>query len=1096
MRPDNLSGPIGPAGRFARLFLRNREISLLTIIVIAAWGVTSFFLMPKQYNPEIVAPAFMVVTDFPGATVDDTYEQVTRPLEDKLAELPGLDGISSRSLPEGRSMIMVKFLVGTDRETAKTAINQKLRDGMPQKPAGVTDPTVQSIDPDDVPILDIGLTAHDLSESSLRKVGVDIADRLKLVKGVAGVAVLGGRRSDLWVKVDAASLSARGMTLGEVTSAITAANGPQIRDALSAPGRNTILGVSGNITGPDDLAGIIVRRDGDAIVRVSDIAQVSYGSDGAESFVRNTDKEADRTPIAHIAVSKLRGTNATEVSSAVRSALAGLGRSILPDGASVTVLNDEGAIAGEEITKLTSDLTKSIVIVGALLFIFLGARNAIIASISIPLVLLAVFGLGLLAGETVNRITLFALILSLGLLVDDAIVVVENIARYFRLYPEEHRMRLIIRAVDEVGGALALSTLTMALAFLPMAFVTGMMGPYMGPIPFFVPAALGASLLFSVTINPFLAHLLAPTGARATERPSYETGAFYRIVKRIEAAYAALLAGLISIPKKRIRFLGLVIAMFLVSVVLPMTPLVPFRMLPKADKDHFSVYLDLPDTTAARTTDTTTRDLESLLLQHQDVISVESFVGTAPVTDFNGLFKGSTGRTQENQATLRIRLTPANERSVPSETIASEIRDDLRKYTTLHPDADIRIMEDPPGPPVLSTLLVKVKGPDAAVRDSIVRDMERTVRGDAGVVDVSTSLPEHAIGYSYRIDREKASRIGVETADIASAIRTALSGASAGSYRSSSANGPRTAEEEHIMIRFADNSRDDVHVLSLIMMSGTGGNTIPLSELLIADDRPAETEIESDDREPVGTVSGEMEGRSVVYAAIDILRGLPSYTLPDGSGKIVSRSLLGAEFEDTKTHERYRIELGGEWKLTIEVFRDLGIAMALAVFLIYFVLAAKTASLAIPLIIMVSIPLSLIGVMPGFAALHAIKGTYFNATSMIGVIALAGLAVKNAVIYLEYLEPMRRDGKSIEEALVEAGRVRLLPITLTSLAAILGSFTIVSDPVWEGLAWAIIFGLTASTFLTLIVFPLTYYLAKRRSWHHERGDEENNHIIH
>ena len=1093
MKPDNLGGPLGPAGKLTRLFLRNREISLLTIIVIAVWGVTSFFLMPKQYNPEIVAPAFMVVTEFPGASVDDVYEQVTRPLEDKVSELPGLDGISSRSLPEGRSMVMVKFLVGTDRETAKTALNQKLRDGMPQKPAGVTDPTVQSIDPDDVPILDIGLSAADLSESSLRKVGIDVADRLKLVKGVAGVSVLGGRRNDLWVRIDAAALSARDMTLGEVTHAIATADGPEIRDALSSPERNTVLSVSESVTGPDDLAGIVVRKEGDAIVRLADVATVTYGPDDTDSFVRDTDRGAERTPIVHIAVSKLRGANATEVSGAVRSALAGLGRSVVPDGASVTVLNDEGAIAGEEITKLTFDLTKSIVIVGALLLVFLGARNAVIASISIPLVLLAVFGAGLLAGETVNRITLFALILSLGLLVDDAIVVVENIARYFRLYPGENRMRLIIHAVDEVGGALALSTLTMALAFLPMAFVTGMMGPYMGPIPFFVPAALAASLLFSVTINPFLAHLLAPTGAHAAERPSYESGSFYRVVKRIEVAYAAFLTVLLSVPKRRAWFLGSVAAAFLVSIVLPMTPLVPFRMLPKADKDHFSVYLDLPETTAARTTDAVTRDIEVLLLHHAEVLGVESFVGTAPVTDFNGLFKGSTGRVAGNQATLRVRLTTAGERHVTSEEIASAVRSDLGKFASLHPDADVRIMEDPPGPPVLSTLLVKVKGPDGAVRDDIVRDMERTVRGTAGVVDIATSLPEHSIGRSYRIDREKSGRLGIDTADIAAAIRTAFSGISAGSYRSSSMNGPRTAEEERIMVRFADDFRDDIRTLPLVRLSGTDGRTVPLSELLIADDRPTETEIGSDDREPVGTVSGEMEGRSVVYAAIDLLRGLHSYTLPDGSGTIVSRSLLGAEFEDTKTHDRYRIELGGEWKLTIEVFRDLGIAMALAVFLIYFVLAAKTASLAVPLIIMISIPLSLIGVMPGFAALHAMKGTYFNATSMIGVIALAGLAVKNAVIYLEYLEPLKRAGKSIEEALVEAGRVRLLPITLTSLAAILGSFTIVSDPVWEGLAWAIIFGLTASTFLTLIVFPLTYYLAKRRSWHHAGDGEDENH---
>lgn len=1081
MQHGNRKESLGLAGKIVRLFLKNRELSVLTIIVLAAWGILSFALMPKQYNPEIVAPAFMIATEFPGASAEEVRELVTRPLEDKVSELPEVDKISSQSLAGGRSVITVKFFVGSDREDAKTTLNQKLRDSLGTKPAGVSDPIVQSIDPDDVPILDIGLSSEMLSESSLRKLAFDLADELKLAEGISKYEVKGGRTDHLQVALDGEALAARGIALDEVVGILSDINGVFTLDRIRTDSRNPAVNIAGNIGNADDLSRAIIRRDGDAVVRLGDIADVTYGTGEIADFVRIREKDEASSPVVHIALSKLKGTNATEVSRGALEKLEALEGNLIPSDVRADVLNDEGETASEEISKLTFDLAKSIAIVGVLLYVFLGAKNSLITAISIPLVLLAVFGAGLFAGETVNRITLFALILSLGLLVDDAIVVVENIARYFRLYPEEKKMTLIIRAVDEVGGALALSTFTMALAFLPMAFVTGMMGPYMGPIPFFVPAALLASLVFSVTINPFLALLFSSKKSGAKEH-TYEKGVFFRMVKRIEARYASFLARLLAERKRRNLFLGGVLAALVVSLVLPMTPLVPFRMLPKADKDQFFVYLDLPFGTSADKTDAAARAFETLMLGDQDIESVESFVGQSPIVDFNGLFKGSSARVSENEATLRAHLTHHTERDAMSEEIATRLRSRFPSFLAGYPDATLRLIEDPPGPPVLATFLLKVKGRDDAVRERIAADLEREMRNTDGIVDIETSLPERGLDYTYRIDRNKAQMLGIASHDIASALHAALEGTLVGLYHESARPGLRKAEQEYVIVRFAPEDRESERDLSLIRLSAGNGASIPLTEVLIRTDKTVDHAIMSDERERTTYLSGEMEGRSVIYAVLDLFPVLTKYALPGGEGRLVSWSLLGTAYEDAATHERYSVEIGGEWELTLEVFRDLGIAMGVAMFLIYFVLAAKSESLFIPLLIMVSIPLGLIGVLPGFAALQALKGTYFNATSMIGVIALAGLAVKNAVIYLEYLEPLKQSGKSIEEALVETGRIRLLPIALTSLAAILGSLTIVSDPVWEGLAWSIIFGLTASTLLTLIVFPLVYYVFERKKW--------------
>ncbi len=1052
---------------------------MLSIGVLAIWGAISFVLMPKQYNPEIVAPAFSITTELPGISSEETHDLLTRKIEDAISEIPNIDDISSQSFVGGRSVVGVKFIVGYPEKDATVAINQRIQDLRPSLPSNASAPLVQSIRPDDVPIIDIAISSPSLSETSLRKLALDVSDSLKLVPGVSTSDVKGGLVNHLQVKLDAKSLSARNITVSEVESAIVRSNGNLFSADIQGTSNNPFISVEGGIGDADELSRVVLREsEGGSVLRLGDVAEVSLEPNDISEYIRLSEKNRESVDTVHIVLSKLKGENATSVSNGVIEKIDSLKGSLIPDSVSVSVLRDEGKTASEEISKLSFDLVKSVAIVGILLALFLGSRNALVASVSIPLVLLAVFGVGLLAGQTINRITLFALILSLGLLVDDAIVVVENIVRSVRLFPNESRIKLIVRAVDEVGGALALSTIIMALAFIPMAFVSGMMGPYMGPIPFFVPAALFASLFISVTLNPFLAFLSMPRKIESTKE-----NILVRSFEKIERMYVKTLSTLLRDSKRRKSALLATGFVLIIALILPLTPLVPFRMLPKADKDHFSVYVDLPNGTSLQKTEKATRALEAVLLKDPDILSVDSFVGAAPIADFNGLFKGSSGRNLESQSTLTAHLSSIHDRSVTSESIAFRVRDSIeRNFRSSFPDAVTRIIEDPPGPPVLSTFLLKVKGPDAKTREEMASDFSVMSSKIAGVVDIDTSIPERTVDPTYRINSDKAILFGVSPNEIERSLQTALSGSNIGLFRSSDSGQIARKEPEYIMVRFAKEDRTKDQDLTNIQVLSNEGKSLPITEFLEPIDQSVEKTNFSDNREETTIVSAEMGNRSIIYAVIDLFPKLLHYRLPNNSGEVVSWSPFGVTYQDHSTGDQYRIEVGGEWKLTLEVFRDLGIVMGVVMFLIFFVLAARTKSFIVPGIIMVSIPLGLIGILPGFALLQAVKGTYFNATSMIGIIALSGLSVKNAVIYLEYLEPLRKSGMSIREALVEAGRIRLLPIILTSLAAILGSLTIVSDPVWEGLAWSIIFGLSASTVLTLIIFPLLYFVFERRHW--------------
>lgn len=1061
--------------KVAGVFIHNKELGVLVIIFIVFFGVLGFILMPKQYNPEIVAPAFRITTNFPYATAEEVYELVTRPMENKVREISTVDKIYSQSMT-GYSSVLVTFNIGSNEEDAKINLVQRLRSNMNEKPLGADDPMISEVNTDDVPIVTLALTGKKYSSEALRSFALDLTDRIKHIPGTASVVVRGGRRSDVSIFVDVDKLEKFGVSIMDVENAIASNNAHTLTTQTDSDPYNIVVRVFGNIDGADDLKKIVIAYTQNGTVRVEDVARVDVGEMRIDNYVRLDDKEKSQDAV-YIGIAKKTGENATTVAQDIHNEIVQLTtQQFIPDDIDVQVMRDDGAVARNSIGGLTTNLIESIMIVVVILLFFLNTRSAFVVAIAIPLSLLSVFGLGLLFGETINRITLFALILSLGLLVDNATVVVENMYRQLQKRINDNHDDVITDAVAEVGGGLVMSTITTVLAFIPMAFVTGMMGPYMGPIPFFVPVAIIASLFIALTISPFIGSVVLRAENTAHGSIARLQSYVARFVTNVENVYVGFLENIFSHEKKSSWILIGVMILLLISLSLPIFTAVKFRMLPKADRNQFYVYLDANINTHIDRTDRIAHDATKMIVDQEGVVSVQSTVGTPPIVDFNGLFKGSDDRTLSNLATLKVNLTDKNTRKETSEQIAEKTRTLLAQLAIID-DVNVKIIEDPPGPPVLATYHIKIQGEDRAdyaVLRTIADDLAYVSHNIKGVVDIDTTQNEDGLEKTYRVNTEEATRLGVNVDDVFATLTALSYGHHVGLLHDTLTNNQKFSEQHYISVRSEGDDRATLQDMERVNVRSIDGALVALPALIEEVDMPIDDTILMDDQYPTVYVSGEMEGRSVVYASIDMLRYLlKEYRLPSGEGTIDSWNLFGVNYVD-HNGTRYNVRIGGEWQLTLEVFRDFGIAFAIAIFLIYFVLVAQFRSLKIPLYIMATIPLSLIGVMPGFMILYILKGTYFNATSMIGVIALSGIVVNNAIIYLEYVFQERANGIDIDRSLIDAGRTRLLPIVLTSLTTILGSLTIVSDPVWEGLAWAIITGLSLSAFLTLVVLPVLY----------------------
>ncbi len=1045
-------------GRISHFFTSNRPLSLLLVVAILLFGLASFVLTPKQYNPEITRPAFLVSLTYEGATTDATVDRVVYELVEKVRTVPGVEDILTTVKNGGVVETTVIFTVGYDTTQATLDLRSQLEQHHYLAQGFIEPPTITEINPETIPVLQIVLGSAALTPAELREQSVRLSRELGDIDGVSGVSVHGGYTPAVVVALDPARLAAAGVAADEVLATLRDAQVRQVLPGVTAGQYRVELVLEDKRDSVATLGSLAVAPG----VLVRDVATVYEGQAGDRSYVWYDNGRAAGEVVV-LAAAKVEGTSAPVVTEAVLAKLDTALQKPAYQDLTYQVVGNDGRTAAAEIYGLTQNLLTSIAIVAAVLVLFLSTRAALTVLIAIPVTLLIVFGLGWLFGETINRITLFALILSLGLLVDSAIVVVENIYAHLEEWRAGNsplaREQVIAHAVHEIGVGLTLSTITSVIVFLPMGYITGMMGPYMGPIAFFVPAALLVSLVVAIVITPFVASYTITGEERRLRVSAWFAGKLDRLIEW----YGRFLRQILSSRRRQRWLLRGALGVFLITLVLPLSGLVHFQMLPKADRDQIYLYLDAPvDTSVERTRELTTA-VTDVVLRHEAVINVQAFIAEPPVLDFNGMFKGAQGRTGDHQATVRVNVVPAADRDQSSIALTKTLR---AAVTEAQPQVAryVRFIEEPPGPPVQATFVAKVHADDQSLQEAVAARLHEALPLVSGIVDPYLGVDEPVARTVYDFDAVAAAELGVSQTAVAQTLQLLADPVPVSEYRAS-----ERAELTTVLAALAPTYRDAPSDINHLTITNASGDVVPLSAVVepYSAERPGLVQLE--DSTPVTYVTAEVASRSIVYVMIDTMRLLAQGAV-DGLS-LESWNLFSMTVRDATSGSLVTIDWGGEWQMTLENFRDLGIAMGVALVLVYGVLVAQYNRFATPAYILVTVPLGLVGILWGFLVLDVTANIYLTATALIGFIALIGLVVNNAIIFLEYVEQEKAAGRSFAEALVNAGEARLRPILLTSLTTVLGSLTIASDPVWSGLAWAIVFGLSLSTVLTLVIYP-------------------------
>ncbi len=1056
-------------GKITKFFLENRPLTILVLLGVILAGALSYTMTPKQYNPNISMPVFEVTIDYPGATAEEVENLITRELEEKIADVSGVDKIFSQSMDGGRVITNVLFKVGENFEDSKVKLTNKIQGNIDLRKGTMQNPIIKSISADDVPILTFGFSNPNLPQNEIREQAYTIMNLLKRVPNTANLEIHGGESRALVIELNTGKMQERGIAISDIKNAIQATNFRLKTGTIETPETTIQIETNGLLQNAKTAKKLMIANG----IKLEDVATVTDNFRKRTSFVEVFEKNNKSTPTVFLSIAKRKGANTQTVSQNVQQELNKILEQETFANLNVKLYRDEGKVASEAISGLLQSFILSILIVTAVLWIFLGRRSASVVAIAIPLTMACVFIAGLLFEKTINRITLFALILSLGLLVDSATVVVENIFRHFQKLQQDAsascRHNAIITAVNEVGIGLFLSTLTSVIVFLPTAKITGMMGDYMGPLSFFVPAALIFSLFVAYVLTPTLADLFLPKNQKANP-PSH--GKFFDKVTNI---YSKFLEKVLNKKKFRRLFLTGIFGALLLVFTFPVLKIVHFKMLPSANKNQFFIYIDAPEGTNFPQTRKISEFIAQQALQNPNIKSVQSFTGEPSVIDFNGLFKGSQHRISPNLATLRVNLIDKNERSAKSTPILNELRQQITQKisetnftnpTFAHTitETKFKLLEDPPGPPVRATLVAKIKGPNREILKQIAHDFSQKFANTKQVVDVDTTISHPAQKISLQIDHQKALQTGITTDQVYETLNAMTDEIAISQFHQ-----PNSPEMIDIILKFPTDKTNQITDLNEIFIKNMQGDMIPLSAITKQNQTRTSPILSLDERDETVLVTAELDNRSVVYANIDLIKEALNYELPNG-GKVKNWNLFGINYE-TENKEIYRIEWGGEWQMTLENFRDLGLAMAVAFILIYAVLVAQFSSFKIPLLAMSTVFLGFLGILPGFALLDITFGTFLTATSLIGFIALIGIVVNNAIIYLEYYEHLMAKNTPMKESLFLAGQTRLRPIILTSMTTVLGNLTIVNDPVWSGLAWSIVFGLSISALFTLGVFP-------------------------
>jgi multidrug efflux pump subunit AcrB len=1062
----------GIAGRIARPFIHSKLTPLLMAAFLAI-GLYGAWLTPREEEPQISVPMVDLFVAYPGASPSEVESRVVEPLERLAANIDGVEYVYATAMP-GQAMVSVRFLVGEDQEESLVRLYTEMMKRMDEMPPGASQPLIKTRAIDDVPMLALTLWSARYDDFELRRLAQELAGEIKKVEDVAAVDLIGGRSRQIRVVLERDRLAGYGLDPLAVARQLQAANTERASGSFVRNDTEYLVETGNFLTSAEEVANLVVGvREGRpiylrSVATVEDgpaepSRYVAYGL--GDAYAGEADGIAAGTPrgvypAVTLAIAKRPGTDAMRIAEDVLEKVDRLEASLLPADVQVTVTRNYGETASDKVGELLIHLLSAVLAVAFVVTLAMGWRGGLVVFLSVPITFALTLFVYYLLGYTLNRITLFALVFVTGIVVDDSIIIAENIHRHFKMRHLPFR-QAVMAAIDEVGNPTILATFTVIAAVLPMAFVSGLMGPYMSPMPIGASFAMLFSLLVALVITPYLAYRLLRHDTDEDEAPKD-----YRLEDtRIYRLYAASIRPLLERPLWRWSFIGGVTALLLGSLLLFYFNAVVVKMLPFDNKNEIQVVIDMPEGTTLERTAVVTRELAAHLADEPEVVDFQTYVGTSAPVNFNGLVRHYDLRRGANVADIQVNLLPKDDRDLQSHAIARRIRPGLQEIAARY-GARIKVAEVPPGPPVLSTLVAEVYGPDYAQQRGVARQIREVFETTAGVVDVDWTVEDEQTEYRFVIEKEKALRAGVMPQRVVETMALALDGRAV-----STLSQEDEVEPVGLHLRLAREDRSSLEDLKNLQVQSRSGALVPISGLVTIEERVLEKSIQRKNQRRVVYVTGEVAGEleSPIYAILNMQDRIDELALPEGYA-LETRYASQPFMEDD-----FAVKWDGEWQITYEVFRDLGAAFAVVLVIIYLLIVGWFQDFKVPLVLMVAIPLSLVGILVG----HWLLGAFFTATSMIGLIALAGIMVRNSVLLIDFIELRLAEGTALKDAVIEAGAVRTTPILLTAGTVVIGAFVILFDPIFQGLAISLMGGAIVSTVLTLLIVPLLYYMMEK-----------------
>lgn len=1057
----------GISGRIAELFI-NSKLTILLMISLMIIGVYSSSLIPREEEPQIIIPMADVMIGYPGASPREVESRVVKPLEKIISNIKGVEHLHSTAM-NGQAMIIVQFYVGEDTERSYVKLYDELMKNRDILPPGVFDPLVKTRTIDDVPMLALTLWSEEYDDYQLRMIGEEISSEIKKIKDVSDTKIIGGRSRQLKIILSKTKMAESGVDALSVMQMVQSGNYSSQSGRFNSRDTEFLLTTGQFLTGVDDVENLVVGTQHNMPVYLRQVARVEDGPSSPQHYIsfgygNSTDQNEQypaEYPAVTLSVSKVKGADAMHIAGQILNRIEDLKKDLIPDLVKVEVTRNYGETASHKVSELLLHLGIAIVAVTLLVMLAMGWRGGLVVFFSVPLTFALTLFSYYILGYTLNRITLFALVFVVGIVVDDSIIIAENMHRHFKMKKLPFRQAAIY-AINEVGNPTILATFTVIAAILPMAFVSGMMGPYMSPMPIGASIAMLLSLFIALTVTPYLGYHMLRAGEEdeLKEEQSLETSRIYRIYKKLEMP-------LLNSSVKRWLILFSTVILLGISVVAFFTKWVAVKMLPFDNKNEIQIVIDMPEGTTLERSGAVTRDIAQYLKTVPEVVNYQSYVGSSAPITFNGLVRHYDLRGASHTADIQVNLENKDKRKDQSHDIAKRIRPEIQKIAFKY-DANVKIVEVPPGPPVLSTIVAEVYGPDYEEQIKIARQIEKILQQTQDVVDVDTRIEAAQVEYRLEVDKEKAMLYGVNHQQIVGNLSYLI-----GEYPIGNLYDEYSSEPVDIVLKLEEADKSSIDRVTDLKIQGQGG-MVSVRDLVVVKEEELKKSIYRKDQQRVVYVLADMAGKleSPAYAILGMDEKLQKMEIPPGYS--VEELYMG----QPKSEENFTVKWDGEWQITLEVFRDLGLAFMVVMIIIYMLIVGWFQDFKTPIVMMVAIPLSLIGIVLG----HWLLGAFFTATSFIGMIALAGIMVRNSVLLIDFIEIRLKQGIPIKEAIIEAGAVRTTPILLTTGAVVIGAAIILFDPIFQGLAISLVFGAIVSTMLTLLIVPLIYYVTERKKW--------------